>query len=133
MADPLINNVTLTANGADNEAFIDVKNAKAIALYLDYTKGDEQHMHCKVSFSSIKDDAGSEIWFDLADSDNSSGQDNHILDPDAFRLNDTGKVRIPIIPLVRREDKVRVQVWAESHGGSPGSASVYYVVDKEFE
>lgn len=133
MADPLLNNVTLSANFVDNSAEIDVKNCGALSLFVDYTKGDEQHAHLLMSFSSIKDDAGAEIWFDWSDINQVNGVDNHLIESDPFKFADTGKYRIPPIALNRREDKVRIQVRAESPGAGPGTMSVYYVKDKEVE
>jgi hypothetical protein len=131
MATPIFDNVTLTGTPDDNVAEFDVKNVSAISIHVVYTKGTENHSHILVQFSTTRDDNGAEVWSDWADINQVGGVDHHLIESDPFKIVDTGNYRITPIPISRREDKIRLKVWADSPGATPGTHTVFLVADKQ--
>lgn len=131
MASPIFDSVTLTDTPDDNVAEFDLTHAGSISLHIDYTKGTENHSHLLVQFSTVRDDTGSEIWSDWSDINQVSGIDKHLIESDPFKISDTGSYRLPPLKVSNREDKVRLKVWVDTPGATPGSMSVFIVVDKQ--
>jgi len=130
MATPLLDNVTLTANAVDNSAEFELKNSMGLVVHLVYNKGTENHMHIQVSFSTIKDDDGAEIWCDWARINQVSGSDHHLIENDHFKIKIAGNYRFPLIPISPREDKIRIRLYADTPGAAAGTATIYIVNDK---
>ena len=127
MATPLIDNVTLTDDFADNFEELPVKNSGAIVLHVQYTKGTEAFANIQIQVSTILDDDGSEIWCDWADVDHTHGVVEHLVNSDPFRLEAGGNFRFPVMPISPREDKIRIRVRSNIAGG--GTMTVFAIPD----
>jgi hypothetical protein len=125
MADPIIPTATLTADGADNEAFYNILNHDWVVIHVIYTKGTEQHGHIQCAFSTIDDDNGTEIWSDWSDINQVGGADPHLIENFPFKITETGNYRLPPTRIAPHEDRMRIRVWAENPGATPGTMQVF--------
>lgn len=130
MATPLLDNVQITELPEDNSAEMNITNSRGLIVHVIYNQGDESHLHMQVSFSTIRDDNGSEIWSDWSDINQVSGPDKHLIENNPFKIADTGNYRFPLIPVSPREDKVRFRVYAGSAVTVGGTVTLFVVNDK---
>jgi len=94
---------SLTGDFADSQAVADIKQADAMALYVDYTKGDEDGIELRLSFrpeGAPADDYYQDSRLNMGDG---------VVTSITYLLSETAKIRIPD-PVLIQEDKLLVEV-----------------------
>ena len=102
-------------------AIVSTPNRSNIALYLDYTKGDETSIELRVEKSNKFDTDGSEVWFQETKEDTSVNPSTFALKERTFTAS--GKYRLEVLNNPA-DDKVRFSV-KRTGGTGTGVVTLY--------